>query len=178
VLAALGDLPIIAEDLGEITPDVDALREKYELPGMNILVFAFDSGANNTFLPHHYRPNSVVYTGTHDNDTSIGWYERAAAAETDFLRRYLNFSGEEVAWNLIRAAWSSVAVFALTPMQDLLSLGNEARMNYPGRPSGNWTWRIPPYAFTEELEHRLRELNMLYSRHFPTAQNSASRPQH
>jgi 4-alpha-glucanotransferase len=178
VLKAFGDLPIIAEDLGEITPDVDALRDQYELPGMNILVFAFDSGSTNAFLPHHYRRNSVVYTGTHDNDTSMGWYERAADHERDFLRRYLNFSGEDVAWNLIRAAWSSVSEFALAPLQDFLSLDNEARMNYPGRPSGNWTWRMPSKVWSEALEDRIRELNMLYSRHFPTAPETAARPVH
>ncbi len=164
VLKTFGDLPIIAEDLGEITPDVVALREKFQLPGMKILVFAFDSGAENKFLPHHYETNSVVYTGTHDNDTSMGWYRRSGKDEQDFLRRYLDISGENVAWNLIRTAWRSVAVFSLAPLQDFLSLGNEARMNYPGRPSGNWTWRMPSNALSDSLQSRLRELNLLYSR--------------
>ncbi len=161
---ALGDLPIIAEDLGEITPDVIALRDQFGLPGMKILQFAF-SGPDNPFLPHNFTPNCVAYTGTHDNDTALGWYWSAPEQEKDYARRYLSVSGQDFAWDLIRMAWRSVAVFALAPMQDLLSLGSEARMNFPGRAAGNWAWRMPPDALRPELRDRLRELNYLYYRY-------------
>jgi 4-alpha-glucanotransferase len=160
---ALGKLPIIAEDLGVITPDVVALRQAFDLPGMKILQFAF-SGPGNEFLPHHYPYNCVVYTGTHDNDTTRGWYESAPRVERDFARRYLGCSGKNFVWKLIRLAWSSVAIFALAPMQDFLDLGSEARMNYPSTPSGNWQWRMSPNALTDELKGKVKELNRLYSR--------------
>ncbi|MFH2102549.1 MAG: 4-alpha-glucanotransferase [Chloroflexota bacterium] len=161
--ASLGDLPIIAEDLGEITPDVIALREHFSLPGMKILQFAF-SDPENAFLPHKCSSNSVVYTGTHDNDTTLGWYASAPENEKDFARRYLQTDGQDFAWDLIRAAWSSTAVFALTPMQDLLRLGTEARMNYPSRLGGNWEWRMEEDAPDNELMAAIRELNYLYER--------------
>jgi len=164
VQKALGDLPIIAEDLGVITPDVVALRERYKLPGMKILQFGFDSGPENPFLPHNYVQNCVVYTGTHDNDTSLGWYLRVPEAEKDYYRRYMHRDGSDVSWDLIRGAWSSVAVFALAPMQDFLCLDNQARMNYPGNPSGNWAWRMPDNAANETLKARIKELNQLYGR--------------
>ncbi len=164
VFRELGEVPLIAEDLGEITPDVIALRQAFDLPGMKVLVFAFDSGPDNPFLPHHYTPNAVVYTGTHDNDTVVGWWQRAAEDERDFCRRYLATDGHDIAWDLIRAAWASVAVVAMAPMQDLLRLDNTARMNYPGRPSGNWAWRMAPNALGDHLRHALGELNALYSR--------------
>jgi 4-alpha-glucanotransferase len=160
----LGDMPIIAEDLGEITPDVIELRDRLGLPGMKILVFAFNAGAANPFLPHRIPKNSVVYTGTHDNDTAVGWYNRVEDDERDFFRRYLGVSGDGIGWTLIRAAWRSRAVMALAPLQDFLELGNEARMNYPGRPSGNWTWRMPAGALSPELAAKIRELNGLYGR--------------
>lgn len=159
-----GELPIIAEDLGEITPDVTALRDQFHLPGMKILVFAFTSDATNDFLPHNYEPNCVVYTGTHDNDTALGWYQRVTDKERDFARRYLCRSGEDIAWDLIRAAWSSVAVYALAPLQDFLSLDNQARMNYPSQPSGNWVWRMKGDALSDRLKARLKEFNQLYKR--------------
>ncbi len=161
---ALGDLPIIAEDLGVITPDVEEMRDHFHLPGMKILQFAFATGPKDVFLPHNYPENCIVYTGTHDNDTALGWYERVDENEVDLYRRYLNRDGSSVAWDLIRACWASVAVFALAPMQDFLSLGNEARMNYPGSPSGNWTWRMPEHAMSPSLSARIRELNYLYLR--------------
>ncbi len=164
VQKALGELPIIAEDLGEITPDVIELRDQLNLPGMKILVFAFDSDAENEFLPHNFTPNCVVYTGTHDNDTTLGWYERTDENIRDYARRYLARDGHDMAWDLIRLAWSSVAVFALAPLQDFLDLGNEARMNYPSTPSGNWVWRMPPGALTQELQARLKSINNLYGR--------------
>ena len=164
ILNSLGDLPILAEDLGVITPDVEAMREQFNLPGMKVLLFAFSVDPANPFLPHHYPANCVVYTGTHDNDTSLGWFQKASPDEQRFLRRYLNIRGESVSWEIIRTAWASVATFALAPLQDFLELDNTARMNYPGNPSGNWTWRMRGDALTEDLYERIRELNYLYSR--------------
>jgi 4-alpha-glucanotransferase len=162
--AALGELPIIAEDLGVITPDVVKLRDTFDLPGMKILQFAFSGNPKDAFLPHNYPVQCVVYTGTHDNDTACGWYARVGDEEKSFYRRYLARSGNDVAWDLIRACWRSVAAFALAPMQDFLSLGNEARMNYPGNPSGNWTWRMAEGALNDGLAGRIREMNFLYDR--------------
>ncbi len=161
---SLGDLPVIAEDLGVITPDVVRLRDTFSLPGMKIFQFGFGSGPSAPFLPHHYPENCIVYTGTHDNDTARGWYERVPESEKDFFRRYLASDGENVAWDMIRGSWASVAVFALAPMQDLLNLGNSARMNYPGNAGGNWTWRMLPGALTKGLSRRMADLNYLYSR--------------
>jgi 4-alpha-glucanotransferase len=156
-------LPFIAEDLGIITTDVIALRDRFHLPGMKVLQFAF-TGPDNPFLPHHYPEHCVVYTGTHDNDTSRGWLATAPTAERDFALVYLDSSGDDFAWDLIRAAWASPAVLALAPMQDILSLGSEARMNYPSRLGGNWQWRMPGDALDEPLQERLKELNRLYQR--------------
>jgi len=142
VLSALGSLPIIAEDLGEITPDVFALRDKFELPGMKVIQFAFASDPDDPFLPHNYSTHCVAYTGTHDNDTSLGWYENATESERDLIRRYLARSGSDISWDMIRAVWSSVAFMAIVPMQDLLCLGQKARMNFPGKLGGNWNWRM------------------------------------
>lgn len=161
---ALGELPIIAEDLGEITPDVIELRDQFNLPGMKIFQFAFATDPDDPFLPHNYPVNCVAYTGTHDNDTAIGWYQTAPEAERDFCRRYLACSGDDIAWDMIRAVWSSVAMMALAPMQDFLRLGSEARMNFPGRPNGNWSWRLTPNVLTPDLCHQIQELNYLYSR--------------
>jgi 4-alpha-glucanotransferase len=161
---ALGKLPIIAEDLGEITPDVVTLRDQFNLPGMKILQFAFASDPEDAFLPHNYPVNCVAYTGTHDNDTSLGWYTTAPEKERDFCRRYLARAGNDIIWDMIRTVWGSVAFMALTPMQDLLGLDSSARMNYPGRPSGNWGWRIPSGILSDTLCLRLRETNFLYGR--------------
>jgi 4-alpha-glucanotransferase len=161
--AALGESHY-REDLGVITPDVVELRDRFGLPGMKVLQFAFGGGPSDLFLPHNYTRNCVVYTGTHDNDTARGWYERVSDPEKDFYRRYLARDGSDVAWDLIRAAWSSIGVFSLAPMQDFLRLGNEARMNYPGNPSGNWTWRMPPDALSDDLASQISDLNYLYSR--------------
>jgi len=163
----LGELPIIAEDLGVITPDVVEMRQTFNLPGMKILQFGFEGRADDPFLPHNYPENCVVYTGTHDNDTVKGWYERVVPEAKDFYRRYLARNGSNVSWDFIRAVWSSVAMFAIAPMQDFLGLGNEARMNYPGNSAGNWNWRLHPEAFTTELVSRIREINGLYSRMNP-----------
>ncbi len=160
----LDDLPIIAEDLGVITPEVVELREYFQFPGMKIFQFGFAGGPADLFLPHNYPTNCVVYTGTHDNDTARGWYERVGEDEKDFYRRYLGRDGSNVSWDLVRGVWSSVANLVICPMQDLLSLGNEARMNYPGNPSGNWTWRLISDQLTKDLQERLYEFNYLYLR--------------
>ena len=161
---ALGGLPIIAEDLGVITPDVVALRDSFALPGMKILQFAFASTPADPFLPHNYPLNCVAYTGTHDNDTTLGWFQSATDREKDFCRKYLARSGEFIAWDLIREVWQSQAAFAISPLQDFLALGTEARMNYPGRPAGNWGWRYQPSNLNEDLSQAIKELNYLYSR--------------
>ncbi len=157
------DLPIIAEDLGVITSDVVELRERYHLPGMRILQFGF-TGPDNPFLPHHYVPNCVAYTGTHDNDTARGWFEAAPEEERSFALRYLGTDGSQFAADLVRAVWSSGAVFAIAPMQDLLNLDTEARMNFPSTLGGNWEWRMKEDDLSQTLLYRLQELNYLYSR--------------
>jgi 4-alpha-glucanotransferase len=164
VQKSLGDLPIIAEDLGEITPDVIALRDQFHFPGMKILQFAFSSDADDPFLPHNYPVNCVAYTGTHDNDTAVGWYTQAPEKERDFLRRYLGHSGEDISWDMIRAIWSSVAGMVLAPMQDLLKLDNSARMNFPNTLGGNWMWRMQPEDLSETVLNRMKEMNDLYGR--------------
>ncbi len=175
IKSALGELPIIAEDLGVITRDVVDLRESFGLPGMKILQFAFEGEPDDPFLPHNYQRNCVVYTGTHDNDTAYGWYQRVGENERSFYRQYLNRDGRDVAWDFIRACWASVAVFALAPMQDFLKLDNKARMNYPGNPSGNWTWRMPPGSLSSDLEESIYELNYLYSRKLSTRNTDQDR---
>jgi len=161
---AFGELPIIAEDLGLITADVVRMRDTFGLPGMKILQFAFGHDPENPFLPHHYPVNCVVYTGTHDNDTVLGWYKRVTDQEKSFYRRYLDRDGGHVSWDMIRATWGSVAVFALAPMQDFLELDNQARMNYPGKPDNNWTWRLHEDQLSDHLQERIFEINYLYSR--------------
>jgi 4-alpha-glucanotransferase len=161
---SLGDLPIIAEDLGVITPDVEDMRDSFNLPGMRIFQFGFDSNPQDPFLPHNYPVNCIVYTGTHDNDTALGWFNRVPEKDKAFYRKYMDRDGSNVSWDLIRGVWSSVAIFGLAPLQDFLNLGNEARMNYPGNPSGNWTWRITKDAQTLELQEKIKELNYLYNR--------------
>jgi 4-alpha-glucanotransferase len=161
---ALGGLPLIAEDLGVITPEVEALRDRFGLPGMRILQFAFGGAAEDRFLPHNYERNTVVYTGTHDNDTTRGWFARLSTREAAFLRRYAPYAETDVAWELIRLAWGSVADTAVAPLQDVLSLGTEARMNLPGRPSGNWGWRFTAGMLTDAVLGRLADLTEVYSR--------------
>jgi 4-alpha-glucanotransferase len=161
---ALGGLPLIAEDLGVITPEVEALRDGLGLPGMRILQFAFGGAIEDRFLPHNYERNTVVYTGTHDNDTTQGWYATRSDHESHFTRRYLARDGHDIAWDLIRLAWASVADYALAPLQDVLNLGTEARMNLPGRPSGNWGWRYRDDMLTEGVLDRLADLTEVYGR--------------
>jgi 4-alpha-glucanotransferase len=157
-------LPLIAEDLGVITPEVEALRDRFHLPGMRILQFAFGGATESRFLPHNYEPNTVVYTGTHDNDTTRGWYATISEQERHFVRRYVGSDGHDIGWDLIRLAWGSVADYAIAPLQDLLSLGTEARMNLPGRPGGNWQWRFRSDMLTPQAVERLHELTHLYAR--------------
>jgi 4-alpha-glucanotransferase len=156
-------LPVIAEDLGVITPDVIELLEAFDLPGMKVLQFGF-SGPENPFLPHNYVPNCVAYTGTHDNDTAMGWFAAASGPEREFAQRYLGVNGLDFAWDLIRAVWKSVAVFAVTPMQDVLSLGGEARMNFPSKLGGNWEWRMNEGDMRADLAAGLRDLNWMTNR--------------
>jgi 4-alpha-glucanotransferase len=163
---ALGNLPIIAEDLGDIDQSVIDLRHQFDFPGMKILHFAFGGGSDNPFLPFNISPNSVVYTGTHDNDTTLGWYQAAPDYERERLHQYLGCNGPDgVVWDLIRLALSSVANQAIIPFQDLCSLGTDARMNLPGTAEGNWGWRYRPEALTGEYSDRLRSLTQIYGRY-------------
>jgi 4-alpha-glucanotransferase len=172
---ALGQVPIIAEDLGVITPDVEALRDDFGFPGMRILQFGFSSDTKNIDLPHNYHKNVVVYTGTHDNDTAVGWFRSVAGEgstrdakqierEREFCLKYLDASGQEIHWDFIRAVLASVANTAIVPLQDLLGLGTEARMNLPNSTTGNWSWRFTSGALTDQLAARLKELAELYGR--------------
>jgi 4-alpha-glucanotransferase len=157
----LGALPFIAEDLGVITPDVSALRDQFHLPGTRVLQFAFDGASNNPYLPDNYASNAVVYTGTHDNPTTRGWFEELPDSQRQNLWKYLKRpAGEsgEAAPALIRLAWSSAAALAMAPLQDLLNLGSEARMNIPGRPEGNWRWRCTEDMLSDGDFEWLRDL--------------------
>jgi 4-alpha-glucanotransferase len=166
VRAGFAGAKIIAEDLGEITPEVRRLRAATGLPGMAVLQFAFGGGSDNAYLPHNLEPNSVIYPGTHDNDTSLGWYAAVDEKTRDHARRYLGVDGREIGWDLIRSAYASVSRLAIFPLQDILSLGSAARFNTPGRPDGNWGWRCRP----EQLDRAfgagpyLRALGELYGR--------------
>ena len=161
VRKALGALPLLAEDLGVITPAVSALRDQFQLPGVRVLQFAFNGDPNNPHLPHHCVHNAVVYTGTHDNDTTRGWYEALPEQERRHLWNYLQrqpSDSRRVAWELIRLAWSSASALAIAPLQDLLGLGSAARMNVPGRAEGQWRWRCTDEALSEVMWQRLHEL--------------------
>ncbi|HIC89986.1 MAG TPA: 4-alpha-glucanotransferase [Anaerolineae bacterium] len=161
---ALGRLPIIAEDLGVITPEVEALRDQFGFPGMKVLQFAFDSDATNPYLPHNYPHNCVVYTGTHDNDTTLGWFRSRPPKEREAVLKYLGRDSSDICWDIIRLAWASVAAMAIVPLQDVLELGSEARMNMPSSASGNWIWRYIAGALTEDIRRRLDELTLIYGR--------------
>ena len=161
----LGKLPVLAEDLGVITPEVEALRDKFEFPGMKVLQFAFGSDPENPFLPFNYPRNAVVYTGTHDNDTTVGWFNSANDNEKHNLWLYLgSISAEGIQWDLIRLALSSIANQAIIPLQDVLGLGNEARMNFPSVAEGNWEWRYQAGALRDELRDRLKVLTRFNGR--------------
>ncbi len=164
VRAELGELPLVAEDLGLITPEVHRLREALGIPGMVVLHFAFGSGPDNPYLPHNLQPDCVFYTGTHDNDTSCGWFDSAGEEVQHHVRCYLGCDGNDIAWDLIRAALRSVAGTVVLPVQDLLSLGSSGRMNTPAREQGNWSWRFREGALEESVAGRLRELTRLFGR--------------
>lgn len=176
IRAALGELPIIAEDLGVITSDVVALREELGFPGMRVLQFGFGGDPKKSVdLPHNYVRNVVAYTGTHDNDTAVGWFNSVPGEgslrtaqqieeQRQFCLHYLNTNGAEIHWDFIRAVWASVAKRAIAPLQDVLGLGSKARMNLPNSTEGNWTWRYEPGALTDQLGRRLKELSALYGR--------------
>jgi len=176
VEAQLGKIPILAEDLGVITPEVDALRNRFHFPGMRVLQFAFgDDPKAKDYQPHNYPRHCVVYTGTHDNDTTLGWFQsgqgkgstRAADRiehERENALSYLRTSGEQIHWDMIRLAFSSVADTAIVPLQDVLGLGTQARMNLPGTAEGNWTWRFEWEQLTPEIEKKLGELTVTYER--------------
>jgi 4-alpha-glucanotransferase len=176
VEARLGQLPIVAENLGVITPEVESIRRRFGYPGMSVLQFAFGNDPQApSFRPHNYPREIVAYTGTHDNDTTLGWWNskpgadstRTAAdiaAEREFARRYLRADGQEMNWVFIQTVMASVADTVLIPLQDVLGLGSEARMNLPGRPDGNWQWRITPGSLCGEDARRLRDLARTYER--------------
>lgn len=164
IAKSLGKLPLVAEDLGVITPEVDALRANYGLPGMKILQFAFDGGPTNPYLPHHHNENSVAYTGTHDNDTTCGWYEGLNNDAKSYVRAYLNETASPMPWPLINACLMSVARLAVLPMQDALSLGSPHRMNTPGTTQGNWQWRFVWDQVAPELAVRMRRAIEMYGR--------------
>ncbi len=172
--AALGKLPILAENLGVITPEVEAIRHKFGLPGMSVLQFAFGTDPQApTFRPHNYPTSVVAYSGTHDNDTTVGWWSSEGVStrtpedierERDFARQYLHTAGTEIQWDFIRALMASVADTVLIPLQDVLGLGNEARMNTPGVASGNWGWRFRDGMLSVAHRDRLKTFARLYDR--------------
>jgi 4-alpha-glucanotransferase len=176
VQGVLGELPIVAENLGVITPEVEAIRRQFHFPGMSLLQFAFGNDPQGpSFRPHNYERELVAYTGGHDNDTTVGWWNSSGAADSTrtpddvrrehaFARAYLGFENEPINWVLIRAVLASVADVAVIPLQDVLGLGSEARMNLPGTVGGNWKWRYRPESLTADLCGRLRELTAMYDR--------------
>ncbi|MBC8029888.1 MAG: 4-alpha-glucanotransferase [Pyrinomonadaceae bacterium] len=182
----LGELPLIAEDLGVITPEVDALRDAFGFPGMRVLQFGFSGDLENIHLPHNYPENTVAYTGTHDNDTAVGWFDSAGEAkesdeikveeqrnaedvtpEKEFCLEYLKSDGKEIHWDFISAVLASAANSAIVPLQDVLGLGTGARMNLPNSAEGNWSWRYRKHDLTEQLARRLRDASWLHGRGFP-----------
>lgn len=174
VETTLGTLPIIAEDLGAITPEVKQLRDSLGFPGMRVLQFAFDEDKANEHKPFNFVKNCVVYTGTHDNNTSVGWFldvdknttmsDEQKIKEKQFLLKYLGTDGKEVNWDLVRLALASVADTAIIPLQDVLGLGSEARMNIPGTTTGNWRWRFIQEELTDKIKTRLKEMTRVYGR--------------
>ncbi len=171
VQEALGDLPFIAEDLGVITPDVDALRLEFGLPGMKVLQFAFGAEYNPQYLPHTFEHNCIVYPGTHDNNTTVGyfWEPERTELERHNIRRYFRTDAHEIAWDFIWAAWGSVADLAVATLQDVLSLGADARMNFPSRASGNWHWRYTPDMLASHIAQRLADMTDVFGRARPVA---------
>jgi 4-alpha-glucanotransferase len=162
--AELGTPPLVAEDLGVITAEVESLRDKYGFPGMKVLQFAFDGSPHNPHLPHEYGARCVVYTGTHDNDTSLGWLSGLAPHQQEYVKEYLGSPEDPMPWPLIRCALSSVARMAIIPMQDLLMLGSEGRMNTPSTDRDNWKWRFRWEQLTPDTVPRLHRLIQIYGR--------------
>ena len=162
--ACLGPLPVIAEDLGIITPDVEALRDHFGYPGMKILHFAFGGGAGNPYLPHNYSRNSVVYTGTHDNDTTVGWWRQLGNDERSAVEHYLGRAAHDPVAELLRLASASVSRLCIFPLQDVLRLDSPARFNRPGAPEGNWQWRWQSAEFSPKIGKFLKDLTTLYGR--------------
>lgn len=159
------ELPFIAEDLGVITQDVIELRQAFQLPGMKVLQFAFDDhNPRNPFLPHNFTPQSIVYTGTHDNDTTLGWYTSLGDKERETVCLYLPLVEQDPAWHMIQYAWASVAIFAIAPLQDFLRLGSEARLNFPGRMGQYWSWRATEDFYSSPLAEQIARLNFQYNR--------------
>lgn len=160
----LGEVPIIAEDLGVITPEVEALRDQFHMPGMKVLQFAFGDTPANPYLPHNYTNNCIVYTGTHDNDTTAGWFNALGSKEREATQRYLGRDGSDISWDLIRLALSSVADAAIIPLQDVLRLGSDGRMNVPGYLGDNWSWRFRAEMLDPGLGYGLRIMTETYGR--------------
>lgn len=158
------DLPIWAEDLGVITEEVEKLRDDFQFPGMKILQFAFEDIEDNDMMPHHHIPNCICYTGTHDNDTTVGWYKHAPKKSQKKVRRYMNTGAATVSWAFIRTALGSVAKYVIIPLQDVMSLDSEARMNMPGRAAGNWGWRFETKDLDAHWAEYLRKLTKIYRR--------------
>ncbi len=159
-----GTLPLVAEDLGIITPEVEALRDQFNLPGMKILQFAFDGGPENAYLPHNNKPNSVVYSGTHDNDTTLSWFESLSGDQQYYIYDYLGQPSAAMPWPIIQSVFRSSARLAIIPMQDVLGLGYGHRMNTPGTVGGNWQWRFSWDQLNEEHIGRLKHQVALYGR--------------
>ena len=164
MIKAFGSLPVVAEDLGIITEEVTALRKRFGFPGMRVLQFAFDGTGSNPYLPHQHQVDDAVYTGTHDNDTTLAWYDEQDSTGRDRVREYLGYPEEAMPWPLIRTALASVGCLAILPMQDLLELGPGNRMNTPGTTKGNWQWRFNWEQVPEGLTKRLHHMLMLYGR--------------
>jgi len=160
----LGRLPIAAEDLGLITPEVTALLDAFGLPGMKVLHFAFDGSEDNPYLPGNFSANSIIYTGTHDNDTTLGWFAGLGEEEIDRIAEHADLNGDAMPWPLIHVAIESDARLAVIPMQDLLSLGGETRFNTPGTVNGNWQWRMQPGAATDTIWSHAHALNLFSGR--------------
>jgi len=159
-----GTLPIVAEDLGVITPEVEQLRDDFGFPGMKLLQFAFDSGPDNPYLPGNHTQNSVVYTGTHDNDTTLGWWQKLDREQKDRVRGYLGKQSLDMPWDLIDTAMASEACLCIIPCQDILALDSQARFNTPGKATGNWRWRLLPDMLSDELAKRLLETAQRHQR--------------
>jgi 4-alpha-glucanotransferase len=164
----LKNLPIIAEDLGVITPPVEKMRDDLGFPGMKVLHFAFESDEKNPYLPHNYdKTNSVVYTGTHDNNTTLGWFmgNKLSEEARNRIRKYLNsYDDNHISTEITRLAMSSIAALSIVPMQDILGFGEDCRMNRPGTSSGNWRWRCAPHYFNKETADRLLNMTIFYNR--------------